>query len=368
MFNLELYVMKYLLFLVLILCQINLFSQVNVTCLPEGITLHTQEDVDDFSVDYPYCTEIEGNLIVSGYDEITSLDGLSQLTTIGGMLRIYTCKKLSNLSGLENITSVGGNLDIYFWPSSISILTSLEGLNNVDSVGGDLNVDGTDVLCNMNGLENVTYVGGDLSVGGNDILVDMSGLDNLSYVGGDVWIGSNAAATSLHGLENLTLVLGAIEIYENVNLLSLSGIDNIMAEYIDGYFYIRYNSSLTTCEVKSFCDYLGLPNSYAEAFYNGIGCSSNEEVESACEALFSGIEDISSEIVISPNPASEFIYFDNISESELKSIVIYNLSGEKVLEVCEFTNRIGISSINSGLYVVEFLFDNHSVRQKLMVK
>jgi hypothetical protein len=360
--------MKYLLFLVFILCQINLVSQENVTCLPEGIFLYTQEDVDDFSVEYPYCTEIEGNLIVSGSDEITSLEGLSQLTTIGGMLRIYSCKELLDLSGLENITSVGGDLDIYLWPSATSIMTSLTGLNNVDSVGGGLNVSGTDVLCNLEGLESLTYVGGYLNIGGNDILVDMSGLDNLSYVGEDVWIGVNAAITSLHGLENLTLVLEAVEIYGNVNLLSLSGIDNILAEYIDGYFCVRYNSSLTTCEVKSFCDYLGLPDSYAEAFYNGIGCSSNEEVESACEAVFSEIKDISGEIVLIPNPASEFIYFENISERNLKSIAIYNLSGEKVLEVCQFTNRIDISSINSGLYVVELYFGDYSVRQKLIIQ
>ena len=43
------------------------------SCLPEGITFETQAQVDSFQILYPNCTEIEGDLIISG-DNITHLN------------------------------------------------------------------------------------------------------------------------------------------------------------------------------------------------------------------------------------------------------------------------------------------------------
>ena len=56
-----------------------------IYCLPEGITFSTQEEIDNFQINYPYCTEIEGDVIIEG-DEITNLDGLSVLNSISGFL------------------------------------------------------------------------------------------------------------------------------------------------------------------------------------------------------------------------------------------------------------------------------------------
>ena len=53
-------------------------------CLPEGITFTTQAQIDSFQINYPNCTEIEGDVIISGY--ITNLYGLSVLTSIEGNL------------------------------------------------------------------------------------------------------------------------------------------------------------------------------------------------------------------------------------------------------------------------------------------
>ena len=66
------------------LLTINLFSQ---PCLPEGITFHSQEEIDNFQTNYPNCTEIEGDVTISG-DDIDNLNGLDILTAIGGSLVI----------------------------------------------------------------------------------------------------------------------------------------------------------------------------------------------------------------------------------------------------------------------------------------
>ena len=54
-------------------------------CLPQGITFTTQEQIDNFQVNYPGCTEIEGDVIISGED-ITNLEGLNVVTDVGGFL------------------------------------------------------------------------------------------------------------------------------------------------------------------------------------------------------------------------------------------------------------------------------------------
>jgi len=64
------------------LLTVNIFSQ---PCLPEGITFSTQEQIDNFQTNYPNCTEIEGGVMITGND-ITNLDGLSVITSIGEYL------------------------------------------------------------------------------------------------------------------------------------------------------------------------------------------------------------------------------------------------------------------------------------------
>jgi S-formylglutathione hydrolase FrmB len=54
------------------------------SCLPQGITFTNQAQIDNFQTNYPGCTEIEGDVTIAG-DDITNLNGLSVLTSIGGV-------------------------------------------------------------------------------------------------------------------------------------------------------------------------------------------------------------------------------------------------------------------------------------------
>ena len=71
-------------------------------CLPEGITFTTQEEIDNFQVNYPNCTEIAGHVTINGED-ITNLNGLDQVTSIGGSLRINYNSMLTSLEGLDQL-------------------------------------------------------------------------------------------------------------------------------------------------------------------------------------------------------------------------------------------------------------------------
>jgi hypothetical protein len=83
------------------------------SCLPEGIIFTTQSAIDSFQIKFPNCTEIGGNVTISGPYSITNLDGLSVLTSVKGDLSLESNFALENLSGLEELKTIGGNVYIY---------------------------------------------------------------------------------------------------------------------------------------------------------------------------------------------------------------------------------------------------------------
>jgi len=78
------------------------------SCLPDEIVFDTQEQVDSFPIDYPGCTRIEGAVTINA--AIENLRVLSQITYIGGFLKILNTDHLVNFDGLENLEHVGGKL------------------------------------------------------------------------------------------------------------------------------------------------------------------------------------------------------------------------------------------------------------------
>jgi hypothetical protein len=99
-------------------------------CLPDGITFSTQAEIDNFQTNYPGCTEIQGDVTISGSD-ITNLNGLNVVNYISGNLIIGNAQLaqanpvLNNLEGLESLTAIGGNLVVIH----NSVLDSLSAYN-----------------------------------------------------------------------------------------------------------------------------------------------------------------------------------------------------------------------------------------------
>ncbi len=119
------------------------------SCLPEGIIFLQQAEVDNFQINHPGCTEIEGDVTFNG-SGINNLDSLSVLSAIGGNLWFLGWNELDDLTGLDNVTSVGGDLEI----DDNEALTSLTGLGNLTSTGGNFQISGNDILTSFPGVEN----------------------------------------------------------------------------------------------------------------------------------------------------------------------------------------------------------------------
>ncbi len=132
---------------ILIFCYLSVSSQ---SCLPEGIEFTTQSQIDGFQILHPNCTEIEGFVYISGND-ITNLDGLSVITSIGGNLELVGNENLFSLTGLHSLTSIGGNLT--FWGNyGLSCFT---GLDSVASIGGVISIIYNPPLTSLSGLGNI---------------------------------------------------------------------------------------------------------------------------------------------------------------------------------------------------------------------
>ena len=235
------------------------------SCLTEGITFTSQQEIDDFASNYPGCMEIEGDVriqeAISG--SISSLTGLSQLNLLGGDLFIYRNDALSSLTGLENITSISGRFfvadnaalaslmgchNLISVEEGITIgnndlLTDFTGLDNVASIAGYLRVYDNASLKNLIGLGSVTSIGAGLSIYNSPSLTSFSGLDNVVSVGSDVSVYNNAALTDFTGLDNLSST-GGVFISENVSLISLTGLENL--DSIKGDYFLDDNTALTS--------------------------------------------------------------------------------------------------------------------------
>ena len=127
---------------------------------------------------------------------------------------------------------------------------------------------------------NCTSIHGNVSIMGNSI-TNLNGLSVLTSISGELFIYHNPALTSLAGLNGLTSIWGILTIIGNNALTSLSGLDNISAGSVSNLF-ICGNSSLSTCDVQSICDFLSSPNGSINIYGNAPGCNNPPEVATAC--------------------------------------------------------------------------------------
>ncbi len=290
-------------------------------CLPEGIIFTTQAQIDSFPINYPYCTEIEGDVHIGYYglgSDMTNLNGLNVVTVIGGDLIITDTDSLVNLTGLDNLSTIGGDLTLY----ENNALIDLQGLGNLNSIGGRLMIGCWD---------NAMWPPG------NQSLVSLEGLNNLTNIGGGIKICSNGLLTSIAALSKLTLISGPVEIYFNNSLASLSGLDNIISDSIQRLSVI-HNSSLTTCEIASICDYLSDPNGVVTIFDNASGCNSPPEIATSCGFTMPCL------------PYGNYSFFNNQADidnfkTNYQDCTILN--GDVEISGNDITNLYGLSDVTS---------------------
>lgn len=282
------------------------------TCLAGNLIIDEQAMIDNFSADYPTCTNIAGKLTFSG--DISSLEGLAQISSIQGDLVIEKTQ-LTNLKGLENLVFASditiinnplindiddlsnletlGNFDLNYNPSlkrvaNFSKITSVFGLNiggnALEDISGfsklktayDINLFATQLedltgfaslehleasatfnsntkLESLKGLENLKAIGGYLRMNLNDVLVDLSGLSLLESIDGALDINNNPMLSSTEGLEKLTTINGPLKINSNSSLVTLEGLENISSETIMINGSSDFNITISNNPLLDYC-------------------------------------------------------------------------------------------------------------------
>ena len=119
--------------------------------------------------------------------------------------------------------------------------------------------------------------------------------------------------------------------------------------------------------MQSICDYLANPSGITQINDNAAGCFSQEEVEEACTA---GVYDIDymSVFTIYPNPSHSEIIISGLDKTTIEEVNIYNRLGQKVIHSKRISNKLDVSSLLPGMYVVEVLVEGARLREKLVIR
>ncbi len=256
---------------ILTICFMLLTGSIFAQCPTGDITFNSQQEVDNFPSNYPNCSELNRNLVIT--NSVTNLNSLNQITSIGRSLVVEKNADLNNFLGLENLNYIGRNFSV-----DSSALISFQGLENLDSIGHSLYIGFLDGLTSLSGLENLNFIGNQLYVGSNPNLISLSGLENLNFaghlsiwlndnlaslsslenlnlVGGQLWINGNQSLTDLSGLENLDSIVGDLVIQDNYNLSDLSDLEKFNS--VGGNLWIRGNVNLTDLSGLENLDSIG---------------------------------------------------------------------------------------------------------------
>ena len=389
---------KTLLYLIFTLISVNSWSQ-------NQYFFDSQESVDQFLIDNPNLTELDGSLYIDDQAEtpITNLDAFSNLTKVVGTIKIRNNPNLQSLSGLDNVHLVEFNsetlmkIDIVGNPmlddispllskftslSRVSLLLSanplindLSALSNLETIGS-LNIvymSGIQNLDDLSQLSHIDYHNDNktsLSLTANPSLQSIQGLSSLVNVKAPMTIFNNSNLTSLAGLENAVFTGNYFFNFEIVQNNSLIDISALKLENVgDMGFTVFDNVNLECCQTDFLCD----GNSSTDDIITGNaeGCQSKEEVLDNCGEECGNITSLAplnykAIASISPNPALNQLSVNTTQQVEIR---ILDSAGKCIIkEDTNNTLKIDISSLQKGLYFIQFNTEKESWIEKLVIQ
>lgn len=128
----------------------------------EGSIRISRLDATDLS--FMACVqEVTGDVTIFGNDQLTNVDGLWSLTSIGTDFVFSENDAITNFDGLPNLVTIPRNLVM---KNNLG-LQSVSGFHQLEEVGDNLLIQQNDVLGDVNGLGGLRTVGGVFGVTAN---------------------------------------------------------------------------------------------------------------------------------------------------------------------------------------------------------
>jgi hypothetical protein len=131
-------------------------------------------------------TEVNGHAILADNEKL-SLVGLQNVTIVRDYLFLGNLDEaLKNVDGLSGLIEVVGDGEAGLGIADCDELTNLDGLSNLNAIShGDLLLSDNPKLEQIDGLCNLTTIGWDLGISGNSSLRSLDGLDNVQALLGN---------------------------------------------------------------------------------------------------------------------------------------------------------------------------------------
>lgn len=311
--------------------HMDLYSQ-----CPTYISINSQQDIDDFSIDYPDCIS-QGwvtSITISG-DDINDLSGLediikvtntltwnegkvksfstwSSLDSIHNLRVNVSDTTLTSFAGLEDVTNIyefesySPKIDdlsaltnnkfnrFYFSSDSITTITDFNSITEMAMI----RIDNCPNLVSITGFQNLSTISQHFWLRWNDALSDISGFQSLQQVAAQFHI-DRGEFVDLNDLPSLQLVGGTMIIEDLPNLTDIELLDQF---YFIGSIRLLDNPELETCCLIKNLLRDGIIRSVSTIDNNKINCNSLFEIFDFCQDSDSdGIEDINDNCVNSPN-------------------------------------------------------------------
>jgi len=74
------------------------------------------------------------------------------------------------------------------------------------------------------------------------------------------------------------------------------------------------------------------------------------------------------ECLIYPNPAQDELFLSSGSKESINKTTIFNQLGQVVFQESSFANKIDVSGLDEGIYIIELTGNNLNIRRKLVIK
>ena len=315
-----------------------------LSCPTGNVTITSQAEADALAG----CTHITGDLSIEMNNNVLDFTPLQNITTIDGSLYITELGNTGVLNILPNLTTVGGAIAMY----GNSLITSVEGFSSITSLGG-LVVSGSFNLTTFNAFQNLQSVNY-ITVNSCQNLTTIQPFSQLAAFN-NLRI-EYTALTNLNFLSNVSTVLNnpfynAITLFNNNNLSDISALNNLTASGLGEFdeIVIQNNPLLATCAVDLVCSYLASPDTNKIIANNATGCETVAVVNAACEAL-SNTDFTLNQFSLYPNPSNSIFNVEVVNDS-VKTISVVDLMG-KVVAISNVAT-VDVSNLASGLYLVQ---------------
>lgn len=109
-------------------------------------------------------------------------------------------------------------------------------------------------------------------------------------------------------------------------------------------------------------------NRNPDSYVDEIRVATTWEAATGQPALSVNDNELAASINMFPNPANDFIQIES-KDVQISSVEMYNLLGKKVISETSLVNdRLNISSLSKGVYLLKINADNKSLTRKVVVK